>query len=348
MPPPESHPPQSSAPTARPSAARRIGLVVNPTAGHGRGRRAGERTAQLLTAAGHDVIDLSAPTGALALTQARDACSDGIDALVVVGGDGMVHLGVNAVVATRTPLGIVAVGSGNDFAAALGLPLHDTERALSTVCTALTTGTRCVDAVHVTAPPPPTPITAPQQPPQKAPGPPTPRAPDPLTGTWYAGTLSVGIDAAINATANTYRWPSGHGRYLRAVLACLRTFAPYGYRITIDGTTRETLATLVAVSSAPRFGGGLRIAPDAQVDDGLLHVVHAGPLSRTSILRIFPGIYTGRHARHRAVTITHATSVTIEATTTGATPPVAFADGEPVGRVPLRADIHPGILHLLA
>lgn len=317
-----------------------VGLVVNPTAGHGRGRRAGDRTAALLDAAGFQVLDLSAATVGDALARARRACSDGLAALVVVGGDGMVHLGVNAVVTSGTPLGIVAVGSGNDFATALGLPVHDPERAVASLSAALTAGPRPVDAVHVT---PHLPIDDDPHEPGPAHG-----ATRPQSGRWYAGTLSLGLDAAINATANTYRWPSGHGRYLRAVAAHLRTFRPYGYRLTIDGTTRVTLGTLVAVASAPRFGGGLRIAPDARVDDGLLHVVHAGPLSRRAILRIFPGIYRGRHVRHPAVTITQARTVIIEAASAGAVPPLAYADGEPVGPVPLRAEIHPGVLHLLA
>lgn len=335
--------PEGADDPAVPTTATRIGLVVNPTAGHGRGRRAGLRTAELLTAAGHDVVDLSAGSVGDALAQARLACAEGIDALVVVGGDGMVHLGVNAVVRTRTPLGIVAVGSGNDFAATLGLPLHDAARAVAVIRTALASGPRPVDAVHVT---PHLPTAHPNGPSDAHHA--DLHADTSLGGRWYAGTLSLGLDAAINATANTYRWPTGHGRYLRAVLACLRTFTPYGYRLTLDGTVQETLGTLVAVSSGPRVGGGLRIAPDAQVDDGLLHVVHAGPLSRASILRIFPGIYRGRHVHHHAVTVTHARTVVVEGTTAGAPPPVAYADGEAVGPVPLRAEIHPGVLRVLA
>ena len=323
-----------------------VGVVVNPTAGHGRGRRAGDRTTALLDAAGFRVVDLSASTVGDALAQARRACANGLTALVVVGGDGMVHLGVNAVVATRTPLGIVAVGSGNDFATALGIPVHDPERAVAVLRAALTAGPRPVDAVHVTPYVPTGPADGSHHSVRGPDGPPAVRATH--GGRWYAGTLSLGLDAAINATANTYRWPSGHGRYLRAVLAHLRTFTPYGYRLTTDGTVQDTLGTLVAVSSAPRFGGGLRIAPDARVDDGLLHVVHAGPLSRASIVRIFPGIYRGRHVDHPAVTITRARTVIIEAGATGATPPVAYADGEPVGPVPLRAQIHPGVLRILA
>ncbi|MBE9928059.1 diacylglycerol kinase family lipid kinase, partial [Cellulosimicrobium cellulans] len=119
-----------------------VALVVNPTAGRGRGRTAGARTAEALTAAGHDVLDLSAPSLPLAQESADAAvrgtgAGTGVDALVVVGGDGMVHLGVNATAGTGVPLGIVAVGTGNDFAHALDLPTGRPDRCVDALLGAL-------------------------------------------------------------------------------------------------------------------------------------------------------------------------------------------------------------------
>ena len=93
------------------SSARTIGLVVNPTSGQGRGRALGARTAELLAAAGHVVVDLSAPSADAALQRCSAAVATGLDTLVVVGGDGMVHLGVNAVAGSATALGVVAAGT---------------------------------------------------------------------------------------------------------------------------------------------------------------------------------------------------------------------------------------------
>ena len=305
-----------------------LGLVVNPTSGRGRGARAGERTRALLVAAGHDVRVLTGTTFHDAVHRARQGVSDGLRALVVVGGDGMVHLGVNAVATTGTPLGIVAVGSGNDYARAAGLPRHRVDDATRVVVDALAAGrTRTVDAAHV-APP------------------------GSLDGRWFAGVLSAGLDAAVNARANRLTFPRGHLRYLRAVVGELGAFVPYGYRVRTgrtDGTLEEwrSAGTLVAVANSPMIGGGLRVAPGALLDDGALDVVTAGPLGRLQAVGIFPRLYRGTHVTHPAVTVTRASAVTVEASDLGRTPPVAMADGEEIGPLPLRVEVHRGAVALL-
>ncbi|WP_102508697.1 diacylglycerol/lipid kinase family protein [Sanguibacter massiliensis] len=306
-----------------------VGLVVNPTSGRGRGARAGRRTRELLGAAGHEVVELSGSTLLEAVHRARQGVSDGLRALVVVGGDGMVHLGFNAVATTRTPLGIVAVGSGNDYARAADLPLHRVDAAIRVILDALAAGrTRLVDAAHV-APP---------------------RS---LDGRWFAGVLSAGLDAAVNARANRLTFPRGHLKYLRAVIGELGAFLPFGYRVRaehLDGSSTEWLSagTLVAVANSPMFGGGLRVAPDARLDDGELDLVTAGPLRRLQAVGLFPRLYRGTHVSHPAVSITRATSVTVEPADLGRTPPVAMADGEEIGPLPLRVEIHRGAVTLLA
>ncbi|TWH28858.1 diacylglycerol kinase (ATP), partial [Isoptericola variabilis J7] len=129
----------------------RLGVVVNPTAGKGRGRAVGGDVLAALAGDGHEVLDLSGRTADLALEHARRAVADGVDALVVVGGDGMVHLGLQATAETGTPLGVVAVGTGNDVASVVGLPVRDTPAACAVLRAALDAGsTRAVDAVRVT------------------------------------------------------------------------------------------------------------------------------------------------------------------------------------------------------
>lgn len=321
---------------APPPRRRTVGLAVNPTAGHGRGKAAGQRTADLLASAGIDVVDVSGASVADAVARARAAALDGLDALVVVGGDGMVHLGVNATVGTPTPLAVVATGSGNDFAHVLGIPVHDVAASVAQIVAALERPARAVDAVHVE------PVVPGGRPHDPAHG------DDAWGGRWYAGVLSLGLDADVNARANTYRWPSGHGRYVRAVLASLAGFSPYGYTLTTDAGTQTFRGTLVAVASSSQIGGGLRIAPDAEIDDGFLDVVCVAELTRRGILRLFPRLYKGTHLGRPAVHVVRTTSIVIEASGDGRVPPVAFADGEVVGPVPLRAVAHQGALHVLA
>lgn len=300
-----------------------LGLVVNPAAGTGHGTAVGRRAHRLLQRAGHDVHDLSAPTLALATDRARQATTAGLDALVVVGGDGMVHLGVGLVAGTDVPLGVVAVGTGNDVARAHGLPRGDVDAAVRVIERALRAAPHRVDAVRV--------------------GP-----PDGPGTRWYAGVLSCGLDAAVNARANTLIWPRGHARYLRALVPELTAFRPYGYRITVDGEVRQTAASLVAVANTAWFGGGLPIAPDARPDDGLLDVVVAAGLTRREVVALFPSLYRGRHVHDPRVRVVRGRQVLVEPDPThGTTPPTAFADGEPLGRLPLRAHVVPAALRLL-
>jgi diacylglycerol kinase (ATP) len=301
----------------------RIGVVINPTAGHGRGARRGKHVLAAARERGHDVQDLSAADLATAAQHARQAVVHGLDALVVVGGDGMVHLGANIVAGTDLPLGIVAAGNGNDIARAMDLPRHDVEAAVAMVENGLENGGRTVDAV-VAGPP------------------------DYSANEWFLGVLSCGIDAAVNARANTLKWPGGTGRYVRSLMTELRTFKPYGYRITLDDDAWEATGSLVAVANGGLFGGGMRIAPDSLMDDGLLDVVIAGPLSRRELLGIFPKVYSGAHVRHPACTVLRSRKVLIEHSHVGPTPPAAFADGERLGPLPLRVEVRPGAVRLLA
>lgn len=302
----------------------RLGLVVNPTAGRGRGAGRGRDAHAALVAHGLDVTDLSGPTLAQATDQARAAALAGLDALVVVGGDGMVHLGVNVTAGTGLPLGIVPAGTGNDIARALGVPRDRVRDAVDALVAALATGPRPIDAVQVLRP-------------------------GTAAAEWYVGVLSCGLDAAVNARANRMSWPQGQARYVRALAAQLGGFRPYGYRVRVDDEVWASPGTLVAVANTSWFGAGMRIAPQAQPDDGLLDVVVAGPLSRSGVVRVFPRLYRGSHLSHPAVRTWRARTVTIEpAPGLGPHPPAAYADGERLGTLPLRATAVRGALHVLA
>jgi diacylglycerol kinase (ATP) len=294
----------------------RLALVVNPTSGRGRGAAAGARVAARLRERGHDVEDLTSVTAEAAAKLAADAVLAGVDALVVVGGDGAVHLGVNAVAGTGTPLGIVAAGSGNDVARSVGLPLHQPLAATEVLLDALEAGaTRPVDAVQYTG--------------------------DSASG-WYAGVLAAGFDALVNERANGWGWPRGQMRYNLAIARELPVFRPRPYRLDVDGERLELRAMLVAVANAPSYGGGMRVAPDAAVDDGLLDLVVLEPISTPEFVRVFPSVFSGRHVQHPRVSVRRARRVTVNAPGI-----VGYADGERLASLPLTCEAVPGALRVL-
>ncbi|MFF5983969.1 diacylglycerol kinase [Streptomyces olindensis] len=280
-----------------------ITLFVNPTAGRGRGARAAQPAASALRAAGFSVRTVLGEDAADALVRARAAVEGGTGALIAVGGDGMANLALRAVAGTRTPLGLVAVGTGNDFARALGLP----------VCRPAAAGRMIADALKCD------------------------RIRDVDLGRvgdrWFGTVLASGFDSRVNDRGNRMRWPTGRLKYDLAMIAELAAFRPVPYRIRLDdGEVREVEATLVAVGNGASYGGGMRICPAADLTDGLFDVTVVGDCSRTTLLRVFPGVYRGTHVDHPKVTVLRAARVEIAAE--GIT---GYADGEPLGPLPLTA-----------
>ncbi|CUR60023.1 putative sphingosine/diacylglycerol kinase-like enzyme [metagenome] len=289
--------------------AREIAFVTNPTAGKGKGRRAREAALPVLREAGLLVRDLQGRDAVEALDLARAAVSDGVGALVVCGGDGMVHLGAQAVAGTGVPLGIIPAGTGNDVARYLDLPRSDAVAAASVVTRG---ATRVIDLAR-------------------------------CGERYFVTVLAAGFDAVVNERANTLTWPKGQMRYNLATLLELRTFDPLDYVLQLDGQRRDVDAMLVAVGNGPSFGGGLRITEGALIDDGLLDVVVIRPMSKLRLVRTYPKLFKGTHTVIPEYEHHRVTSVSVD--TPGI---VAYADGERIGPLPLVIDAAPGALTVIA
>lgn len=291
----------------------RIALLVNPTAGRGAGATTGIRALELLRRAGQDVVDASGRSAVEARDRAEQAIADGARTLVVVGGDGMVHLGTNLCAGRPVRLGVVAAGTGNDYARNLGLPIGDVPAAVRVVVSG---ATRQVDAGRITD------STGAQR--------------------WFSGVLGAGFDAFVAARADRLRWPRGRARYTLSILLELPVFRPIPYRIELDGHRFETRAMLVAVATTSSFGGGMQVCPDADCTDGLFDVLVVGELSITAFLRVFPKVFSGTHVGHPAVQIRRARHVRLEADRVP-----AQADGELVPGLPLDVETVPRALEVL-
>ena len=296
-------------------------IAINPTASFGRGRNVGPRAVEALRALGHEVTALEQPNFALLLKRGRKAIAKNPDALLVVGGDGMVNLGTNLVAKTQVPLGIIPSGTGNDMARGLGIPHADTDAALASIVRGLARPPRAVDAGSVTYV-------------------------DEATGAaatrWFACVLSAGFDAIVNERANLMSWPRGASRYTVALIIELLRLRPIKYRLTLDGTVIETTGALISVGNNVSLGGGMKVTPDALLDDGLADVLVVEALSRFAFLRVFPRVFSGTHLSDPRVTVHRAKKIRIESE--GIT---AYADGERIAALPIDIKMVPGVLNIL-
>ncbi len=291
------------------SSIQEIALLTNPTSGGGKGARVGAAALEQLRAAGLDVRALQGRDADEALDLARASVADGVDALVVCGGDGLANLGMQAVATTTTPLGLVPAGTGNDVARYFDIPLKDVGAAVGRVVAG---GTRTIDLAR-------------------------------CRGRYYATVMAAGFDAVVNERANSMSWPRGQMRYNIATLAELRTFEPLPYTLDLDGRTLQLSAMLVAVGNGPSFGGGLRIAEGARLDDDLLDVVIIKPITKLDLVRTYPKLFRGTHTSHPQYEHHLAHTVTVAAPGI-----VGYADGERFGPLPITIESVAGALTVLS
>jgi diacylglycerol kinase (ATP) len=293
-----------------------IAVLANPTAGRGRHRGLLPGVLDRLGATGHTVRLLEAPTAEAAEKACRRAVDAGCGALVAVGGDGTVHLALQAAAGRPVRFGVVPAGTGNDFAAGTGVPL-DAYAAATGIANALRDDrVSPVDLARV-------------------------------TGTdgevrWFGAVLAAGFDAIVNERANRMRWPRGPRRYDLAIVLEMVRVRPRLYALEIDGVDHGFEGTLVAVGNCPSYGGGLRIVPAADPADGLLDVLTAAPLSRMAMTRLKPRLRRGTHVTDPLVRTFRAKQVRLHADGI-----VAYADGERIGPLPLEITCVPGAVRLM-
>ena len=300
---------------------KRIVVAVNPSASFGKGRHVGPAVITSLRGMGHEVTPLAEADYFSLIESGRRAVASKPDALVVVGGDGMVNLGTNLVAGTKVPLGIVPSGTGNDMARGLGIPHENTEQAIRILGDALERAPKAIDAGRVTH------IDRTGEDKQ----------------TWFACLVSAGFDAIVNERANIWTYPKGPSRYNLALLYELARMKPITYKLEMDGVKSTFQASLITVANNQSLGGGMKVTPNAKVDDGVLDVLIVQKLSRLAFLRVFPRVYKGEHISDPRVSITHAKHVIVDADNISAT-----ADGETLGPLPAEIRIMPGALLILA
>lgn len=294
----------------------RVALAFHPGSGRGAAARLAGAVATRLRphVARLDVVDADTVDGARRrLEKARAA---GLDALVVVGGDGAAHLAVQFCADTPVALGLVPSGTGNDLARALDVP-GDPAAAVDALIHALHTGhRRRLDLGRVGE-------------------------------TWFGTVLCSGFDAAVNDRANRLRWPRGPIRYDVAIAAEVASFRARDIRVTTDTDEFTLSAMLVAVGNTAWYGAGIPVCPDADPTDGLLDVTIVGKAGYGELVRVLPRLRTGRHVDHPAVTTLRARTVEVAGTGQADRDWPVFADGDPLTTLPVSISCVPQALTVL-
>lgn len=290
------------------STARRFTLIVNPAAGNGRASGAAAQ-AQRLLAGGHGTCSVLSTTHlAEAEHLAQDAAVQG-RVVVALGGDGMVGRVAAGLAHTDSVMGVLPCGRGNDIARFLGIPTR-----LADACHLLISGSeRRIDLGEV-------------------------------NGRRFVSIASGGIDSVVNAIAHRARVLKGRAVYTYGALRALATWRPATFHLDIAGESITYTGYSFGMANSTTYGGGMQLAPDARVDDGLLDVVTISHMSKLRALRAFPRMYSGTHIREAAVTVRRAAEVSVQADREF----MVYADGEPATLLPAVFKALPQALRVLA
>lgn len=297
---------------------RAFSFLINPVSGGGAAAAAVVPVARILRDAGAGV-EVTYSTGPQATVDVVEAAVARGDVVVSVGGDGMLSSLAGQVSALGGTLGIVPAGRGNDFARMLGLPSDPAD--LAKVLLEGTPTSTDLLALRL--------------------GDAAPRV--------VAGSVYAGVDAIAGEIVDKVRWMPRKLQYPYAALHSLATYRPIAATVVVDGEVLEVQAATVVVANSAYYGSGMKIAPTASVDDGLLDVVVIEAASRRGLMKSLPKVYDGSHVEHAEVQVRRGRSVTISGT-----PTVPMGgDGEPLGHLPAttaaaaRIDILPGALKVL-
>ena len=282
-------------------------IIANPRAGHGTGRRAIQALRDAIRRRDLDGTPVLTERPGHATEIARQLA--GSEArLGVLGGDGTIGEVAGAIAGTDTELAILSMGTGNDVARSLGLPLNDLGAALDV---AFGGRVRAIDVGRE-------------------------------RDRHFVSVLGLGFPAIVAEHANQTRL-RGSTAFFVAVYRAMSRLQPTRMTIRLDDRTLEGECVAVMVQNTPFTGGGLHMAPGAKVDDGLLDVVVVDGIGRLDLMIHFPRVYQGRHLEHSSFSLHRTRTVRID---TESPLPKMF-DGDILGVAPVEASVVPGALKVV-
>ncbi len=289
------------------SSDRRFLLLANPSAGSG---HASELLPEVEAAMrGRELeFDLVRTTDLRhGCDQARAAAAQGVIP-VVISGDGLIGQVGGALAGSEVPMGIIPGGRGNDLARVLEIP-----REVGPAVDVLAAGhTRTIDVGEA-------------------------------NGHRFLGIASFGFDSDANRIANEAKFVRGHLVYLYAALRALAAWKPARFTLSLDGEKHEFSGYSVAIANSRAYGGGMLIAPDAELDDGLLDVVWTADVGKLRFLRGLPEVFKGKHVEKEEVTVMRAAEVEVSADR----PFEVYTDGDHVVDLPVTVRLLPSALQII-
>ena len=301
-------------PCFQPRDINRVTVLTNPMSGHGNAPHASETAIARFKELGIDTVQIVGRDAAHARELVDEALKQDTDALVVVGGDGVIALALQSVAGTDIPLGIVPAGTGNDHAREYQLPTGDPAAAVDVIAAGVTA---TVDLGLIKG--------------------------SDGSKTWFGTIAATGFDSLVSDRVNRMRWPHGRMRYNVAMVAELSRLRLLPFRMVLDGE-REIRAdlTLAAFGNTRTYGGGMRICPNADHSDGLLDITMVKSASRIKLIRLFPTVFKGTHVDLDEVTTDRARTILVESPGIN-----AYADGDYVCPLPAEISAVPGALTIL-
>jgi len=242
----------------------KILVITNPLAGGGKTLRLLPKIRHWLSLSPHE-FSFSTPRSINEMhLEIKGASAKGMNALLLIGGDGTVHQALPAIAETNLPFGFLPCGRGNDLARNIGVP-SNLKKGYSLPSNP---SFHQVDLPRINNIP-------------------------------FVAVAYVGFDAQVNGLANDGKgYFGGTSGYIICVLRALRTFKPFEIEITIDDLTWRERVMMVTVANAPFYGGGMKIAPDAKMNDGVFDICIVQEMSKLELLQQFPKVFKGTHIFH--------------------------------------------------
>jgi YegS/Rv2252/BmrU family lipid kinase len=284
-----------------------IALLANPSAADGRSLKCLDIVRATLEERGAE-YHLASPSGRDAARQVAHAAGERGETVVAVGGDGTIGLIAGALRSTPGRLAVIPAGRGNDFARVLSIP--DDPAAAAGI--ALDGLERIVDVGDV-------------------------------DGETFVCIASLGFDSDANRIANEAKLVKGNLVYLYAALRALVGWKHANFRVVVDGVEHDLRGWSVAVANSKAYGGGMYIAPQAELDDGRLDVVMVSESPKWTFLRDIPSVFKGTHLESSHVHVLRGEKIEVSADR----PFDVYADGDPIGKLPVTVSISPRSLKIL-